>query len=80
MISFFTSFHHLDVVLAMLPKFILINSFQQEEMKRTVPREEMLVQGVQRTRKILVCGTPTFFTEGNILFPSSVLGMVSEYV
>ena len=34
------------------------------EVKRTVPREEMQVKGVQKTKKIFVGGIPPFLTEG----------------
>ena len=33
-------------------------------MKRTVPREDMEVVGVLRTKKIFVGGIPPFFSDG----------------
>ena len=38
--------------------------FYQVEVKRTVPREDMEVTGVFKTKKIFVGGIPQFFTDG----------------
>jgi len=38
----------------------------QVEVKRTVPREDMDVKGVTRTKKIFVGGIPPSLTEGSI--------------
>jgi heterogeneous nuclear ribonucleoprotein A1/A3 len=38
----------------------------QVEVKRTVPREDMEVKGVTRTKKIFVGGIPPSLTEGNV--------------
>ena len=42
-----------------------ISFFYQVEVKKTVPREDVEVRGVSRTRKIFVGGIPSFLTEGN---------------
>lgn len=37
----------------------------QVEVKRTVPREDMEVKGVPKTKKIFVGGIPASLTDGN---------------
>lgn len=37
------------------------------EVKRTVPREDMQVRGISRTKKIFVGGIPLTLTEGKLL-------------
>ncbi|XP_057472470.1 LOW QUALITY PROTEIN: uncharacterized protein LOC130761041 [Actinidia eriantha] len=49
------------------------------EVKRTVPREKMQEQGVQKTRKIFVGGVPTSLTEDELKEYFSSYGSVAEY-
>ncbi|XLU25812.1 hypothetical protein S245_061878, partial [Arachis hypogaea] len=49
------------------------------EVKRTVPREDMEVTGVFRTKKIFVGGLPQFFTDDELKDYFSTYGNIVEY-
>ncbi|XP_052175611.1 heterogeneous nuclear ribonucleoprotein 1 [Diospyros lotus] len=49
------------------------------EVKRTVPREDMQVKGVQKTKKIFVGGIPPFLTEDELKEYFSFYGSVIEH-
>ncbi|XAR67611.1 hypothetical protein NMG60_11002442 [Bertholletia excelsa] len=49
------------------------------EVKRTVPREEMQVKGVQKTRKVFVGGIPSSLTEDELKEYFSSYGPVMEH-
>ncbi|KAI4329103.1 hypothetical protein L6164_021403 [Bauhinia variegata] len=49
------------------------------EIKRTVPREDMEVVGVSRTRKIFVGGIPQFFTDDELREYFSPYGSIVEH-
>lgn len=52
---------------------VIIIFFYQVEVKRTVPREDMEVRGIIKTKKIFVGGLPASLTNGVVVEPSLLI-------